>query len=418
MDEDRANSLISLDRNDLSVLMRQYYDKNVSWDQFVLSGTGLSRKSAAFEPKIIREKAQKEDEFVTSNIRRYLYRPHDNRWCYYSPVPNVWKRSRPELFRQCWKGNAFLLTRPAGVASPEGKPIFFTRNLMARDCLKGHAIAFPIRLMPLYATNANRNNKQNNFFTVDESNESAPTANLSPTARAYLAALGLPDPDTDAETASLIWMHALAVGYAPAYLMENADGIRQDWPRVPLPDTAEILTNSARLGRQVAALLDTETPVPGVTAGAIRPELKLLAVIAREGGGPLNPDAGDLALTARWGYGGKDGVTMPGKGKAVQRDYAPEELAAIREGAKALGLTVDAALEHLGESTYYIYLNGVAYWRNIPEKVWRLPGHQKMAVLPGTAPPGPPPDPRRGGRSNPHGPPPGRHRSPGTGPER
>jgi hypothetical protein len=166
MDEDRANSLISLDRNDLSILMRQYFDKNVSWDQFVLLGTGLSRKSAAFEPKNIREKAQKEDEFVASNIRRYLFRPYDNRWCYYSSVPNVWKRSRPELFKQCWEGNTFLLTRPAGVSSPEGIPIFSSRNLMARDCMKGHAIAFPIRLMPLYATNANRNNKQNNFFTV------------------------------------------------------------------------------------------------------------------------------------------------------------------------------------------------------------------------------------------------------------
>jgi hypothetical protein len=68
-------------------------------------------------------------------------------------------------------------------------------------------------------------------------------------------------------------------GYAR--LNENADGIRQDWPRVPLPDTREALEHSARLGRELAALLDPETPVPGVTAGAIRPELKLLAVISK-----------------------------------------------------------------------------------------------------------------------------------------
>ncbi len=370
MDEDRAGALISLDRNDLSILMRQYFDRKVSWEQFVLLGTGLSRKSAAFEPKNIREEAQKEDKFVASNIRRYLFRPHDNRWCYYSPVPNVWKRSRPELYKQCWQGNAFLLARPSGVASPEGIPIFYTRNLMARDCMKGHAIAFPIRLMPLYATNANRNNKQNNFFTVNEPNESDSTANLSPAARSYLAALGLPDPDADPETAGLIWMHALAVGYAPAYLTENADGIRQDWPRIPLPDTREALERSAELGRELAALLDPETPVPGVTAGAIRPELKSLAVISKVGGGVLNPDAGDLALTAGWGHGGKDGVTMPGKGKVITRDYTPEELAAIREGALALGLTQEQALSHLGETTCDIYLNDTAYWSNVPAKVW------------------------------------------------
>ena len=32
-------------------------------------------------------------------------------------------------------------------------------------------------------------------------------------------------------------MHTLAVSYAPDYLSENADGIRQDWPRIPLPES-------------------------------------------------------------------------------------------------------------------------------------------------------------------------------------
>ena len=200
--------------------------------------------------------------------------------------------------------------------------------------------------------------------------QTAITANLSPDARTYLAALGLPDPDADPETAGLLWMHALAVGYAPAYLTENADGIRQDWPRVPLPDTVDALRASARLGREIAALLDTESTVPGVTAGPLRPEMKVMAVVSRVGGGPLNPDAGDLALTCGWGHGGKDGVTMPGKGKVVRRDYTPEELTVIREGAENLGLTLDQALEHLGETTLDIYLNEAAYWRNVPEKVW------------------------------------------------
>ena len=196
------------------------------------------------------------------------------------------------------------------------------------------------------------------------------TANLSPAALAYLAALVLPDPDADPQTAALIWMHALAVGYAPAYLTENADGIRQDWPRIPLPDSREALEHSAHLGRELAALLDPETPVAGVTAGAFRPELKPLAVISKVGGGALNPDAGDLALTEGWGHGGKDGVTMPGKGKVITRDYAPEELTAIREGAGALGLTLQEAIEHLGETTCDIYLNESAFWCNIPARVW------------------------------------------------
>ena len=96
-------------------------------------------------------------------------------------------------------------------------------------------------------------------------------ANLSKSARDYLAKLGIKDPDADAKTAGLIWMHALAIGYSPAYLTENADGIRRDWPRIPLPADRKALEASAALGEQIAALLDTEADVPGVTSGKIAP---------------------------------------------------------------------------------------------------------------------------------------------------
>ena len=154
--------------------------------------------------------------------------------------------------------------------------------------------------------------------------------------------LRLPDPDSDQETAELIWYHALAIGYSPAYLTENADGIRQDWPRIPLPNLKDLLTASATLGRQVAALLDTEAPVIGVTTGKIRDELKKIAVFQRLDGKPAKPDDGDLDLTAGWGHAGKSGVTMPGKGKLVRQD--------------------DGACD--------VFLNDVACWRNIPDTVW------------------------------------------------
>jgi hypothetical protein len=180
--------------------------------------------------------------------------------------------------------------------------------------------------------------------------------------------------------AGLIWMHALAIGYSPAYLAENADGIRRDWPRVPLPDSKDALLASAELGKKIAALLDTEDPVPGVTSGAARRELREVAVATREGKGALNPEAGDLAVKAGWGHAGKSGVTMPGSGKSVSRDYTPEEAAAIALGAESLGLTQEEARARLGETTRDIYLNDVAYWRNVPDRVWgyTIGGYQVM----------------------------------------
>ena len=144
----------------------------------------------------------------------------------------------------------------------------------------------------------------------------------------------------------------------------------QDWPRIPLPDTKQALEASSELGRQVAALLDTENPVPAVTSGTIRAELKKIAVVSRAGGGTLDPDAGDLTLTAGWGHAGKGGITMPGKGRLNERAYTAAEGQAITAGAEALGLSTEQALEHLGETTFDVYLNDVACWRNVPARVW------------------------------------------------
>jgi hypothetical protein len=94
----------------------------------------------------------------------------------------------------------------------------------------------------------------------------------------------------------------------------------------------------------------------------------------------LNPAAGDLAVTAGWGHAGQGGVTMPGKGRIVDRDYTPEEQAAIEEGARALGLSAKEAFARLGEKTIDVYLNDRAYWRNVPANVWDyvIGGYQVM----------------------------------------
>jgi hypothetical protein len=167
-----------------------------------------------------------------------------------------------------------------------------------------------------------------------------------------------------------LWHHVLAIGYSSAYLTENADGIRQDWPRIPLPDSRERLEVSAALGARIAALLDVDTPVPGVTAGDTRAELRVLGVLTATAGGSLRNEGDDLAVTVGWGHAGKDRATMPGRGKLEARDYTAEERAAIEAGAAALGLGAEEAFMRLGATTCDVYLNGRAYWRNVPRGVW------------------------------------------------
>jgi hypothetical protein len=241
-----------------------------------------------------------------------MERPFDIRWCYYSEVPPLWNRARPNLNRQCWSGNHFIISRFNCQTNPEGCCLIVGCGLFDKQTISRNPGGIPFFLR----TQKEGDTADLRFSVTDTGRK----ANLAPAARAYLASLGLPDPDADQATAELIWYHALAIGYSPFYLAENADGIRQDWPRIPLPQAKDALLASASLGRQVAALLDTEAPVPGVTVGQIRDDLKGIAVFQRVDGKPANPEERDLDLTAGWGHAGKGGVTMPGKGKLIRRD--------------------------------------------------------------------------------------------------
>jgi hypothetical protein len=354
--EKRGGALMDIDRAILERRMRDYYDPNVSWDELKALKTGLTENAARFGAKGARAIILEAEDFQSNHLLRYALRPFDTRWCYYSAKRPLWNEPRPTLWQQHWKGNKFLMSRPAGVANPEGFPLFYTPLLGDNDFLRGHAYYFPLRLRSVAKEKPKEKDDGNGHFgsilqeaaPAYEVSDDKTTANLSSVARAYLAKLGIKNPDADEETATLIWMHALAIGYAPAYLAEHADGIRENWPRVPLPKTREALLASAKLGRQVAALLDTEISVQGVTAGKIRPELIEIAVVKR-----LTKETLNLSLTAGWGHAGKGGVTMPGKGKLGTRAYTADKTAAA-----------------LGQSAHDIYLNNSACWQNVPEKVW------------------------------------------------
>lgn len=52
----------------------------------------------------------------------------------------------------------------------------------------------------------------------------------------------------------------------------------------------------------------------------------------------------------------------------MERDYTKVELQAISESDT--GLTKEEVIAHLGKRTFDVYLNEVAYWSNVPQKVW------------------------------------------------
>ena len=369
LDEDRANSLIEIEQVRLKERMRKYLDANVDFDELRDTAPGLVRNSAGFDGRKVRTKILKHEVFKEGSLRRYLFRPFDERWCYYTTEPNLWKRSRPEFGKQVSE-NGFLLTRAAGVAQPEGIPFLYTTTLVARDAMRGHAVAFPLYLHEDAGTGDGQGTLPGLI------GKSQTDGNISRLTSDYLRTLNL---GKSTESATLLWLHVLAIGYSPTYLEENADGIRQDWPRIPLPSSLEQFKASAALGQHVADLLDTEKPLAGVTAGALRPELRSVAGLKRMDGKPLHADE-DLQLTAGWGHAGKEGVTMPGRGKLVSRERTTKELSDLAQGLAALGIPQDEGLVRLGNTVVDVYLNDLCAWTNVPEKVWELyiGGYQVM----------------------------------------
>ena len=77
----------------------------------------------------------------------------------------------------------------------------------------------------------------------------------------------------------------------------------------------------------------------------------------------------DFALTAGWGHYGSGDAVMPGQGRVVERAYTPDERTAL-----------DDSIPTFGETTFDIYLNARACWRNVPAAVWtyKLGGYQVL----------------------------------------
>ena len=197
--------------------------------------------------------------------------------------------------------------------------------------------------------------------------DGARRANLSVTAERYLDCLGMGVED--------LFHHVLAVLHSPAYREDNAGAFRMGWPRIPLPGwpsataegAAQAIAESAARGRELARLLDSGTPVPGITQGTLRPEIAAIAVPATVDGRNMTGD--DFALTAGWGHFGSGDAVMPGQGRVVERAHTSDERAAL-----------DDASTILGKTTFDVHLNRRAWWRNVPAAVWRykLGGYQVL----------------------------------------
>jgi hypothetical protein len=356
LNENRQTALTDQDRDTLIARMKRYLDPDASMAQV---DQRLQRTFSGFDPEKVRARLLAKRPFDEDRIQRFQVRPLDLRHAYVEIETNLWNRARPLLVAANEAASGFLMVRRRAPRALDGATFHFSNCLVDQKVLFTDAYAIPFWLagqptasvdaaaLPLFETPA------------DEHQSEAWRPNLSERALTYLEELGITDAATDKVSATLIWLHALAIGLSPLYVEQNGVAVRSDWPRVPLPDSESALRESAALGAQVAALLDPDTLVPGVDKPPVMPHLQTVAAIERADGGTVNPGAGDLAVTAGWGIVQPRAV-MPGAGKYDERE---------RTAADSVGLT-DGQRELLGEQVLDIYLNENACWRAVPAAAW------------------------------------------------
>ena len=357
----RDGFLVDTDLDRLKERIAAYFNADLSHEEIARRYPGAMKTTAGFNARSARDLLLARGGPVEAGFIRFAYRPFDNRWLYWEGDSGLLDRPRPDYKPHVFGGNVWLEARER-----EAKEDFSRGTLvrhLADNFGNGLSSFFPMWL-------------RNDDDLETAGNNTKRRPNLSPAAQRYLRHHNASVED--------LFHHVLTVLDDPTYREANAGALRMEWPRIPLPgwpapgsagilpasDVAEALAQSAARGRELAALLDPDTPVPGVTTGTLRPDIAAIAVPATVD--KRNMAGDDFALTAGWGHYGTGEAVMPGQGRVVEREYTADERAAL------VGATGRSPLH--GNTTFDVYLNGNAYWRNVPAAVWRykLGGYQVL----------------------------------------
>ena len=347
----RDTFLVDVDLDRLKERVGDYFNRTLSHEEIARRYPRVMTDTARFDARGVRDTLLERGGPDEAGFVRYAYRPFDNRWLYWEAETKLLREKSPRYPRHVFEGNLWLVLQ--NKARPDLSPPLVISNIGDLNQMNSGVYCVPLWL------------GEDGLGLNGDGMQRRP--NLSGAAQSYLKHLSASVKD--------LFHHVFAVLHDSTYNQVNADALRAEGPRVPLPGwpdgeaegAAEALAQSAVRGRDLARLLDTGMPAPGVTQGALRPEIAAVAVPATIDGRNMTGD--DFTLTAGWGHYGSGDAVMPGQGRVVERGLTPEERA-------ALGDTVAT----LGETTFDIHLNGNAFWRNVPAAVWtyRLGGYQVL----------------------------------------
>ena len=346
--------LVDTDSDPLRTRIGDYFSADLSDEEIGRRYPRAMRTTGRFDAHAVRDTLLQRGGPNYSDFVRFTYRPFDNRWLYWEGDTKLVEERRPDYRQHVFEGNLWVSAAQhlrQGEMEPQA---VFTRIPGSHHLIERGSNMFPAYL------------RDEGLGVETDGIQRRP--NLSAAAQDYLEHIG-----ADVED---LFHHVLAVLHDPAYREANAGALRMEWPRIPIPGwpdgdeagAADELAESAARGQQLAALLDSDTDIAGVTSGSpLRPEIGVIAVPSTTDGGNMTGD--DFDVTAGWGHFGSGQAVMPGQGRVEERPYTSEEREAMGD-----------AISTLGNKTFDIYLNDRAFWSNVPATVWgyKLGGYQVL----------------------------------------
>ena len=369
----RDTFLVDVAPGSLKARIADYFNPDLTHEEVARRYPRAMRRTAEFNAHRVRDTLLKRGGPEEPAFVRFTYRPFDTRWLYWERDTKLVERTRADYRPQVFEGNLWLSAAQHLRQGPMEPQTVFTRIPGSHHLIERGSNMFPAWL-------------RDDALGSHKIGDTLCSPNLSPAAERYLDRLGLGLGVED------LFHHVLAVLHDPAYREANAGALRMEWPRIPLPGwpaaddgAADAIAASAARGKQLAALLDSDTPVPGVTTGDLRPEAAAVAVPSTVDGGNMAGD--DFALIAGWGHFGQGEAVMPGQGHVDERPYTAEERTAL-----------GAAAYTLGDTTFDVHLNDRALLAQRPRRrlelqARRLPGPKEVALLPRA------PHPRQGAKA-------------------
>ncbi len=344
--------LLDIDRDRLETRVAEYFDPDLSDEEIARSHPGVMRSTARFDARHVRAALLARGGPTEAGFVRCAYRPFDDRWLYWEADTKLLDEKRADYKSHVTGKNLWLGSNKREIDHE------FSHGISIRHLSNWKLGNWGVHLFPLWLRDEGLG------LGADGAGR---RPNLSDAAQSYLDRLGLGVED--------LFHHVLATLHNPAYREANAGALRMEWPRIPLPGwpdgnadgAAEELEASAARGRELAVLLDVDTPVPGVTTGALRAELAAIGVPTTVDGHNMSGD--DFSVTAGWGHFGSREAVMPGQGRADERPLTADERSSMGD-----------AVTTLGETTFDVHLNDRACWRNVPAAVWnyKLGGYQVL----------------------------------------